>query len=150
MKLPKWLRQVVKDIREGDVGFQDSEVPWTPTGTFTRPDLAMTEEEVAKLKADFAEARKRHDPPVALSDRPPAFSPRHTYGGKGTIHQTSAIDVEVDQGGRVLAVWFRCMSLPFQVYLRKGIEQSIGVINPTGIAIEEITYVDLPSEESSQ
>ncbi len=36
------------------------------------------------------------------------------YGGKNTIHQTGHIDVEIDSEGVVVAVWFRCMPLPFQ------------------------------------
>lgn len=35
------------------------------------------------------------------------------YGHSGTIHQTTDLDVEV-RDGRVVAVWFRCMALPFQ------------------------------------
>ncbi len=36
-----------------------------------------------------------------------------TYGHDGTIHDSEHIDVEVDNTGRVVAVWFRCMALPF-------------------------------------
>lgn len=153
-KIPwaKWLQGIRDSFPEGreDDGWYGKK--GFPPGTF------LNDEEAAEVRRRLVESL-RHDPPVLLPSeaatppqpfRPPAFSPRHTYGGKGTIHQTSAIDVEVDHEGRVLSVWFRCMSLPFQVYLRKDSERSIGVINPTGIAIEEITYVDLPSEESSQ
>lgn len=35
------------------------------------------------------------------------------YGHDTTIHKTSDLDVEVDKDGKVVAVWFRCMSLPF-------------------------------------
>lgn len=36
------------------------------------------------------------------------------YGGNGTIHHTGYVDVEVDKKGKVVAVWFRCMMIPFK------------------------------------
>lgn len=80
----------------------------------------------------------------------PAFLPRHRYGASGTIHQTGTIDVSVDPETKaVVAVWFRCLSLPFTVWEREYANGSIP--NPVNqIAIEEIVFVDLPSEESSQ
>ncbi len=36
------------------------------------------------------------------------------YGHDRTIHRTKYVDVEVDKDGRVVAVWFRCMVLPFE------------------------------------
>lgn len=36
------------------------------------------------------------------------------YGHNRTIHGTEHLDVEVDQHGKVVAVWFRCMALPFE------------------------------------
>ncbi len=35
------------------------------------------------------------------------------YGHDKTIHRTGDIDVEVDRYGKVVSVWFRCLSLPF-------------------------------------
>lgn len=35
------------------------------------------------------------------------------YGGDATIHRTGHVDVEVDRHGNVCAVWFRCVTLPF-------------------------------------
>lgn len=35
------------------------------------------------------------------------------YGGNSTYHDTNHISVEVDEAGEVVAVWFRCMRLPF-------------------------------------
>ncbi len=37
------------------------------------------------------------------------------YGYTGTIHQTTELDVELGPDGSVVAVWFRCMALPFRV-----------------------------------
>ena len=34
------------------------------------------------------------------------------YGGNGTIHGTTDLDVET-RNGKVVAVWFRCCALPF-------------------------------------
>lgn len=36
------------------------------------------------------------------------------YGNNRTIHGTNHLDVEVDKDGKVVAVWFRCMMLPFK------------------------------------
>ena len=36
------------------------------------------------------------------------------YGGDGTIHKNGELDVSVDKNGKVVAVWFRCMMLPFK------------------------------------
>lgn len=36
------------------------------------------------------------------------------YGGTRTIHRTGWLDVEVDSHGQVVAVWFRCLALPFK------------------------------------
>ena len=36
------------------------------------------------------------------------------YGGESTIHSNNGLDVEVDQHGEVVAVWFRCMMIPFK------------------------------------
>ena len=35
------------------------------------------------------------------------------YGRNHTIHQTSILNVETDDDGKVVAVWFRCQPLPF-------------------------------------
>jgi hypothetical protein len=37
-----------------------------------------------------------------------------TYGFGQTIHGTGHVDVEIDRNGDVVAVWFRCMPLPFE------------------------------------
>lgn len=39
---------------------------------------------------------------------------RRTYGNNGTIHDTQYLDVETDEDGDVVAIWFRCMALPFR------------------------------------
>jgi hypothetical protein len=35
------------------------------------------------------------------------------YGGRGTIHGSTELNVEVDRNGHVVSVWFRCQPLPF-------------------------------------
>ena len=35
------------------------------------------------------------------------------YGGSGTWHGTTKVNVETDKEGRVVSVWFRCCALPF-------------------------------------
>lgn len=38
----------------------------------------------------------------------------YVYGHNKTIHQTRYVDVETDPAGNVVAVWFRCLMLPFK------------------------------------
>jgi hypothetical protein len=40
--------------------------------------------------------------------------PSRYYGGGGTIHSSGELDVETDKKGNVVAVWFRCQTLPFE------------------------------------
>ncbi len=35
------------------------------------------------------------------------------YGDGGTIHSTTHLDIET-RNGKVVAVWFRCQTLPFE------------------------------------
>jgi hypothetical protein len=44
--------------------------------------------------------------------------PARYYGDGGTIHSTGHVDVEVDEAGEVVALWFRCQLLPFRVFRR--------------------------------
>lgn len=39
--------------------------------------------------------------------------PARFYGDGGTIHSTSVVNVETDNAGNVVSVWFRCQPLPF-------------------------------------
>ena len=100
---------------------------------------ALSPEEVREFQdaweSSFSQAPAR---PV------PAFAPRHTYGGKGTIHHTTTVDVQVDPAtGEVHAVWFRRLQLPFTV---SEVRNDISSNPLRNMAIEEITYVDLPAE----
>ena len=36
------------------------------------------------------------------------------YGDDKTIHRNESLDVEVDDKGNVVSVWFRCQMLPFK------------------------------------
>jgi hypothetical protein len=35
------------------------------------------------------------------------------YGHNKTIHRTGHLDVETDENGKVVSVWYRCMPLKF-------------------------------------
>lgn len=37
------------------------------------------------------------------------------YGHQGTVHRTTEVNIEMDPDGKVVAVWFRCITLPFDV-----------------------------------
>jgi hypothetical protein len=78
-------------------------------------------------------------PGFSQGEPAPAAWPRRQYGAGSTIHQTGTIDVQLDAGtGEVVAVWFRCLSLPFTV---GTVEAGRQVIQP-GIAIESVTYAE--------
>mgnify|MGYP001579770811 CR=1 FL=1 len=42
------------------------------------------------------------------------------YGHDRTIHRTGYVDVETDEKGQVVAVWFRCATLPFKQHRVDG------------------------------
>jgi hypothetical protein len=77
------------------------------------------------------------------------------YGDKGTIHQSEMLDIETDERGNVVGVWFRCLALPFRQVrvdenradqMRAIYQQTDGNIYPKIKAIE----VTLKSEERKQ
>jgi hypothetical protein len=39
------------------------------------------------------------------------------YGHENTIHRSGHLDVEVDAKGQVVAVWYRCLALPFKAHV---------------------------------
>lgn len=119
--------------------------------------------ELAQLRADLAEELRKRTPVIyalgedaqeaaeadlGISAAPvPAFSPRHHYGGAGTFHRTGTIDIEIDKTtGEVRAAWFRCLSLPFTV---SEVQDDVPPSPVRDIAIEEITYAELPREDGS-
>lgn len=58
-------------------------------------------------------ARWRHQPEPVHQQ-----SQGRRYGGRAekrnTIHATEHLDVETDETGAVISVWFRCQMLPFE------------------------------------
>ena len=48
---------------------------------------------------------------MALGDAEPRT---RFYGGNGTIHRNTELDVETTKDGQVVSVWFRCQELPFR------------------------------------
>lgn len=64
---------------------------------------------------------------------------------KNTIHDSRHFDVEVDDEGNVIAVWFRCLRIPFRVFNRNWVEG--GYLNTVipGDA-KEIISVEIPDE----
>jgi hypothetical protein len=38
------------------------------------------------------------------------------YGHDRTIHWTTKLDIETTTDGKVVAVWFRCLALPFEQF----------------------------------
>lgn len=66
------------------------------------------EKAIANKPLTVTEAR------ASLDVSAPAESDGFFYGGGGTIHHSGEVNVETDpKTGAVVAVWFRCMMLPF-------------------------------------
>lgn len=60
---------------------------------------------------------KGHEGPCAAwQGRRPPTTQVLNYGGKGTIHGTTFLNIETDLRGNVVGVWFRCMALPFEAH----------------------------------
>ena len=60
------------------------------------------------------------------------------YGDGGTIHHTGQLDVDVDSSGRPTAIWYRCLTLPFQINKRRFGEPAVS--NPRELSITGIEY----------
>jgi hypothetical protein len=45
--------------------------------------------------------------------KPVVEDDKNFYGGNKTIHGTGTVDVQLNEDGDVVAVWFRCRMLPF-------------------------------------
>lgn len=62
-------------------------------------------------------------------------------GSRNTIHGSTRLDIEVDELGRPVAVWFRCLNLPFRVwYLESGPAEHI---NPENMQLLNIEYKEV-------
>jgi len=74
-----------------------------------------------------------------------------TYGHDGTIHDSEHVDVEVDSGGKVVAVWFRCMALPFRQSVADDFRADQMRGHPIKIKLKAMQYDDdipIPKEET--
>lgn len=57
------------------------------------------------------------------------------YGGTATIQASNKLDVELDQHGNVVAVWFRCQALPFnQVRVDAARAMDMHIMRRNGLA----------------
>jgi hypothetical protein len=57
---------------------------------------------------------------------------------RGTIHGSGTIDIEVDPDTKeVTAVWFRCLNLPYRVFMHKA----TAVIQP-GTFVTAVEYLE--------
>jgi hypothetical protein len=54
-----------------------------------------------------------YDPSNRWEAKQKLAAPSRYYGDGGTVHRTTYLHVETDRGGVVVAVWFRCIRLPF-------------------------------------
>lgn len=61
---------------------------------------------------------RRKPPTLTTSDwqrKQDLAAPSRYYGDGGTIHGSHTIDIQINEHGNVVAVWFRCQELPFRV-----------------------------------
>ena len=72
------------------------------------------------------------------------------YGHDKTIHGTTHLDVEV-RDGRVVAVWFRCMALPF-VQHNTNLDRALEMdrMYADGITDWELHAVEVKGREPSE
>jgi len=60
-------------------------------------------------------------------------------GTRNTIHDSGVLSIEVDDLGKPVAVWFRCLNLPFHTWRVPG---EPAHINPGDMRILNIEYED--------
>lgn len=61
---------------------------------------------------------------------------------RGTIHGSGTIDIQVsEETGEVVAVWFRCQTLPFRVSKVTGQRQP----DQPSITVTAVEYLDVPT-----
>ncbi len=73
-------------------------------------------------------------------------APARYYGEGGTLHGTTELDVETDEHGRVVAVWYRCQMLPFkQRTVDHDRAADMAHAGPPPIQITGVEVLDLPS-----
>ena len=68
------------------------------------------------------------------------FYGTNEVGGRNTWHDSEQLDIEMDGQGKVVAVWFRCMMLPFKVEVvdeirARGLERIQGDRLPALLAV---------------
>jgi len=58
---------------------------------------------------------------------------------RSTIHGSGTVDIQVsEETGEVVAVWFRCLDLPFRVSTVKGQQPQ----DPSSISITAVEYLE--------
>lgn len=78
-----------------------------------------------------------------MSERWPVHYGDHFVGGeladRTTIHGSGTVDVQVSaETGEVVAVWFRCLDLPFRVSTVRGQDRQ----DQSSITITAVEYLD--------
>jgi hypothetical protein len=88
----------------------EAKVHGKPIGTYRDLLSAMRAVHREFKLPDFEEFKEIFGELEPIKDKPDEFF----YGGRGTIHDSGEVNVERDPTtGFVVAVWFRCMTLPF-------------------------------------
>ena len=66
------------------------------------------------------------------------------YGGRGTIHKTGYLDIEIDGNSNVIAVWFRCQPLPFRQHRvdEERASEMTRMYEQTAPEISEALFID--------
>ena len=63
------------------------------------------------------------------------------YGNKNTMHGSEEVNVELDEDGKVVAVWFRCLPLAFTQHV-KGEKRAVEMRAMTGAKITAVQTVE--------
>jgi hypothetical protein len=97
--------------------------------------------EIARVQRDFERQS-------AWQRKQDAAAPGRYYGDGGTWHQTERLDVEVDEAGRVVSVWFRCQMIPFE-QVQVGRERAIEM-RSANTGLPRLTGVELLDEQGTK
>lgn len=77
----------------------------------------MTDRQTIKAIKEILKEKGLPDSQRIWSVRQALADPGRYYGDGGTWHDSTVLNVEQAQDGRVVAVWFRCMMLDFDTSL---------------------------------
>lgn len=94
------------------------DMSWRKSKARSRQKARQREDDRNKKRSDKLRGEQAFDVATVMSTAFVHKSPRddagRVYGHDRTMHRNEELNVEVNGHGKVVAVWFRCQSLPFE------------------------------------